>query len=205
MWKQTSKRYPPKDHLRQSLLGLSLGLSLIALSSPVKAHATEELPSTAAEKAQQDQITFVILDAATREPIIGAVVRCVGATTPAMTDKNGRCTLRFKTAISSAQLDISCVGYQRVTRTVAVPAGKAVNVETAFVGLTNTLQTPAYTVRTNEGSCTSRAASFVPEAGHDYEVVGVSGKACGVAVYDIAADGSLKAVPLANAVKCSRR
>ena len=107
MWKQTSKRYPPKDHLRQSLLGLSLGLSLIALSSPVEAHATEELPSTAAEKAQQDQITFVILDAATREPIIGAVVRCVGATTPAMTDKNGRCTLRFKTAISSAQLDIS--------------------------------------------------------------------------------------------------
>ena len=90
-------------------------------------------------------------------------------------------------------------------REMAVPAGKAVNVETAFVGLTNTLQTPAYTVHTNEGSCTSRAASFVPEAGHDYEVVGVSGKACGVAVYDIAADGSLKAVPLANAVKCSRR
>ena len=129
MWKQTSKRYPPKDHLRQSLLGLSLGLSLIALSSPVKAHATEELPSTAAEIAQQDQITFVILDAATREPIIGAVVRCVGATTPAMTDKNGRCTLRFKTAISSAQLDISCVGYQRVTRTVAVPAGKVITVK----------------------------------------------------------------------------
>ncbi len=129
MWKQTSKRYPPKDHLRQSLLGLSLGLSLIALSSPVEAHVTEELPSTAAEKAQQDQITFVILDAATREPIIGAVVRCVGATTPAMTDKNGRCTLRFKTAISSAQLDISCVGYQRVTRTMAVPAGKVITVK----------------------------------------------------------------------------
>ena len=36
-------------------------------------------------------------------------------------------------------------------REMAVPAGKAVNVETAFVGLTNTLQTPAYTLHTNEG------------------------------------------------------
>ena len=48
-------------------------------------------------------------------------------------------------------------------------------------------------------------ASFVPKAGHDYEVIGLPGKGCTVAVYEIGKQGELSPVSLQGAVMCSKR
>ena len=61
-------------------------------------------------------------------------------------------------------------------REFAVPAGKPVNAQTFYIGLTNTLHTPTHTIIQYEGSCSSNIASFVPQAGHDYEIVGSKGR-----------------------------
>ena len=50
-------------------------------------------------------------------------------------------------------------------REFAVPAGKPVNAQTFYIGLTNTLRSPTLTVTQYEGSCSSNIASFVPQAG----------------------------------------
>ena len=58
------------------------------------------------------------------------------------------------------------------------------------------------TTHYNDG-CQSKVGSFVPEAGHDYEIVGAKGS-CGIAVYEIARDGSITPVELSNEVVCSK-
>ncbi|MDO4878576.1 MAG: hypothetical protein Q3966_04675 [Neisseria sp.] len=90
-------------------------------------------------------------------------------------------------------------------REYIVPADKAANVQAAYIGLTTVSETPTVISILEEGSCNSRMASFVPKAGHDYEVIGLTGKACAVAVYEVGKDGGLTPVPLQNAVSCSKR
>ena len=46
-----------------------------------------------------------------------------------MTDKAGHATLRFRSAPTSIHVEISCVGYQRVSRTVAVPASRSITLQ----------------------------------------------------------------------------
>lgn len=89
-------------------------------------------------------------------------------------------------------------------REFVIPAGKTANVQTFYVGLTNQYETPAHVVIQKEGSCKSRKGSFVPQAGKDYEVIGVNGRACGVAVYEVSPEGSLKNIPLDEAVSCRK-
>ena len=90
-------------------------------------------------------------------------------------------------------------------REYAVPAGKAVNVQAAYIGLRNVMEGATETVIQHEGSCNTRMASFVPQAGHDYEVIGLSGRRCAVAVYEVGTQGELKPVELQDAVSCRRR
>ena len=90
-------------------------------------------------------------------------------------------------------------------REYAVPAGKAVNVQAAYIGLRNAMEGATETVIQHEGSCNTRMASFVPQAGHDYEVIGLSGRRCAVAVYEVGTQGELKPVELQDAVSCRRR
>ena len=94
---------------------------------------------------------------------------------------------------------------QAFFREYAVPAGKTVNVQAAYIGLRNVMTTPSETIIHQEGSCRSRMASFVPQAGHDYEVIGLSGRRCGVAVYEVGTQGELKPVELQDAVSCQIR
>ena len=90
-------------------------------------------------------------------------------------------------------------------REFAVPAGKPVNAQTFYIGLTNTLHTPTHTITQYEGSCSSNIASFVPQAGHDYEIVGSKGRSCGVSVFEVGVQGELTPVAVEPAVRCQRR
>ena len=90
-------------------------------------------------------------------------------------------------------------------REFAIPAGKPVNAQTFYIGLTNTLRSPTLTVTQYEGSCSSNIASFVPQAGHDYEIVGSKGRSCGVSVFEVGAQGELTPVAVEPAVRCQRK
>lgn len=71
----------------------------------------------------------------------------------------------------------------------AVNAGQMVSVQTAFIQLPPAAASGT-TVYYKNQSCRSSAVSFVPQAGHDYEIVGALGAACAVTVYEVKADGS---------------
>lgn len=90
-------------------------------------------------------------------------------------------------------------------REFAVEAGKPVNAQTFYIGLTNTLHTETHTITQYEGSCTSNIASFIPQAGHDYEIVGSKGRSCGVSVFEVGAQGELTPVAVDAAVQCKHR
>lgn len=113
-------------------------------------------------------------------------------------------------SIGIAETDISKNAGQRngiLSRTFfrewTVEAGKPLNVQAAYIGLSNRLEKPTYTEIYYEGSCRSNIASFVPQAGHDYEIVGSRGKKCAVSVYEVASDGSLTPVKLSEAYYCA--
>ena len=69
-------------------------------------------------KEDEKHLSFIILSDQGKEPIIGAVVRCTGATTPVVTDANGRCTARFKGNPSNIKVSVSYIGYKTVNRTI---------------------------------------------------------------------------------------
>ena len=70
-------------------------------------------------------------------------------------------------------------------REFVIPAGRPVEVENAFVGLT-ALPFAAKGVVQSQGSCESAKVRFTPEAGRDYEVCTYrSGNSCTVMVFEI--------------------
>lgn len=89
-----------------------------------------------------------------------------------------------------------------IFREFAVSAGKPVNVQASYIGLSTTYETTTHVVTMHEGSCQGKVASFVPQAGHDYEVVGTKGKSCGVMVYEVSQSGGLTPVATQNAYVC---
>ena len=126
MWKANCKPYSIGS-VRLGLFGLVLTSALALAPHPLGATTTEELAP--AEQSTREQLTITILDQATRQPIIGAVIRCATAVSPTMTDKAGHATLRFRSAPTSIHVEISCVGYQRLSRTVAVPASRSITLQ----------------------------------------------------------------------------
>lgn len=79
---------------------------------------------------------------------------------------------------------------------IAVPAGLPMNVQSSLVIMGST-----FDVR-----CRTKIGSFIPEAGKDYEVVGVVGdKKCGIAAFEIAQDGSTTPVQWNARAICSKR
>lgn len=89
-------------------------------------------------------------------------------------------------------------------REMPISSGKPVNVQASYIGLSHTYETPSHIITAHEGSCNSKVASFIPQAGKDYEVVGTKGKSCGVAVYEVSHSGTLTPVPLQNEFSCKR-
>ncbi|MEG1768947.1 MAG: hypothetical protein RR311_10805 [Comamonas sp.] len=70
-------------------------------------------------------------------------------------------------------------------REFVIPAGRPVEVENAFVGLT-ALPFAGKGVVQSQGSCSSAKVRFTPEAGRDYEVCTYrSGNSCTVMVFEI--------------------
>ena len=91
-----------------------------------------------------------------------------------------------------------------IFREFVVEADKPVNVQASYIGLTTTYTTPTHIITQIEGSCNGKVASFVPQAGHDYEVVGIQGGACGARVYEIDRSGGLTPITLQSAYSCKR-
>ena len=89
-----------------------------------------------------------------------------------------------------------------------IPANKPVNVQAAYIGLTTTATSVQEKTIAYEGSCHSDTVSFVPQAGHDYEVISLKqGSNCGVAVAEVISAGSstsLQLVPTNKPVVCGR-
>ncbi len=102
----------------------SLLLASVLLLAPAPLRAEVETPQHEASQDDARRATIVLLNAQTKEPIIGAVVRCDGATSPVVTDQQGRAVLRLKTPLTTLHLDITYVGYKRLKRSVAVPTSR---------------------------------------------------------------------------------
>lgn len=83
---------------------------------------------------------------------------------------------------------------------ITVPAGLPMNVQSKISGHRNQAGNVVY----HSSGCLSTMGSFVPQAGHDYEVVGAKG-ACGVAAFDIAQDGNITPVELNDRAICYKR
>ena len=75
------------------------------------------------------QITFVVRSEHSHEPIIGAVVRCEGAISPAVTNTDGRCVVKFKNVVSKFKIDVSYVGYKNISKILAVTSNEIVTLE----------------------------------------------------------------------------
>ena len=102
----------------------SLLLASVLLLAQAPLRAEVETPQHEASQDDARRATIVLLNAQTKEPIIGAVVRCTGATSPVVTDQQGRAVLRLKTPLTTLHLDITYVGYKRLKRSVAVPTSR---------------------------------------------------------------------------------
>lgn len=90
-------------------------------------------------------------------------------------------------------------------RELEIPAGMPVNVQAPFTGV-SARYVAEEIVTLGEGTCNSGKASFVPESGKDYEVIGLNRKkGCGVAVFEVdKKSGALTPVPVAGPVSCVR-
>jgi hypothetical protein len=89
----------------------------------------------------------------------------------------------------------------------AIPANKPVNIRSAFIGLTTTLETGAYRATYYEGDCTSDTISFIPQAGKDYEVISLyKNRACkAILVFEVNEINNLVQlthIPTNEAVMC---
>jgi len=84
-----------------------------------------------------------------------------------------------------------------------IPAGEATIVKTSFLGATPAVTNETAGTRTTyyPATCQSNKMAFIPEAGKDYEVIGINGN-CGVAVHEVKSDGSLAPIQLFSPKSC---
>ena len=83
-------------------------------------------PVSVADGDERGTVSFVVLSESTREPIVGAAVRCAEAVSPAATDASGRCTLQLAHPMARIKVEVSYVGFKKISRTVSVVPGKSV-------------------------------------------------------------------------------
>jgi hypothetical protein len=85
-------------------------------------------------------------------------------------------------------------------REFVIPAGKQVEVNNAFIGMSNVISDPV-TGRTVshqwQRNCISDTVFFTPHAGKDYEVGFINGKTCTAAVFEVQTiEGEVTLVPI---------
>ena len=96
---------------------LYLALSLCLGGMPQGAFGNPKAGTEVQINAEETTQTVVVKSESTGEPIAGAVVRCDVATAPVVTDINGQCRLQLKPKIEKAKIEVSSVGYKRLTQT----------------------------------------------------------------------------------------
>ena len=118
--------YPRRTHLRLwSFLLLLVGV-ISTPASPLSATITTTVHEETTEPADPRRVSIIVLSGSSRDPIVGAVVRCTGALSPDITDQTGRCVLRFKQPVREIQVHITYIGFKPVRRTIAVTPGKPI-------------------------------------------------------------------------------
>ena len=75
------------------------------------------------------EITVRVVSEQTGEPLVGAVVRCKGAVSPAITDAQGRCVCRFDRTMDKVKVDVSYIGYKGVSKIVSVSSDRTIVVQ----------------------------------------------------------------------------
>ena len=96
---------------------LYLALFLCLGGMPQGAFGNPKAGTEVQINAEETTQTVVVKSESTGEPIAGAVVRCNVATAPVVTDINGQCRLQLKPKIEKAKIEVSSVGYKRLTQT----------------------------------------------------------------------------------------
>ena len=96
---------------------LYLALFLCLGGMPQGAFGSPKAGTEVQINAEETTQTVVVKSESTGEPIAGAVVRCDVATAPVVTDINGQCRLQLKPKIEKAKIEVSSVGYKRLTQT----------------------------------------------------------------------------------------
>ena len=96
---------------------LYLALFLCLGGMPQGAFGSPKAGTEVQINAEETTQTVVVKSESTGEPIAGAVVRCDVATAPVVTDINGQCRLQLKSKIEKAKIEVSSVGYKRLTQT----------------------------------------------------------------------------------------
>ena len=119
-------RQVPKCIPWTRIYGLSGLLLALPLLCPLPLAADPGTASYLETKAEQHQLSFIIRSERTREPIIGAIVRCSGALSPNSTDMQGQCTLRFRSLPTTLRVEVSSVGYKKLVRSLTPTEGKPI-------------------------------------------------------------------------------
>ena len=96
---------------------LYLALFLCLGGMPQGAFGSPKAGTEVQINAEETTQAVVVKSESTGEPIAGAVVRCDVATAPVVTDINGQCRLQLKPKIEKAKIEVSSVGYKRLTQT----------------------------------------------------------------------------------------
>lgn len=81
------------------------------------------------DKDLKSSVAFQVVAEQSQEPLIGAVVRCEGIKNPAITNIDGRCSIKFKSAIERVKVTVSYVGFKTITKVFNVPADRVVKIQ----------------------------------------------------------------------------
>ena len=97
---------------------LCLALLLCLGGRPQGAFGSPKPGAEVHVNAEETTQAVVVKSESTGEPIAGAVVRCDAAAAPAVTDINGQCRLQLKGKTEKVKIEVSSVGYKRLTQTI---------------------------------------------------------------------------------------
>ena len=107
-------------------------LSALFLFPPTHAYATLAHGHETVDEEDKDaksSVTFQVVAEQSQEPLVGAVVRCEGVSTPSVTDLDGKCVVKFKSAMTRVKLTVNYVGYKATTRVVNIPENRMVTIQ----------------------------------------------------------------------------
>lgn len=110
-----------------AVLFSSLFLFSPSFAPTLSAHGREVVSDE--DRDAKLSITFRVVSEQSKDPLIGAVVRCEGVTKPSVTDIDGRCTVSFSHTVERVKVTVSYLGYKTMTRVVSIPDTRMVTLQ----------------------------------------------------------------------------